>query len=89
MAGLDWLRLEAVTRKHSCDRDRCLRLNPAGQSTTPTVCSRCIGIISAANIERVKGLLRSYEDGELMQAAQQKRRAISYQFLWDALGLQR
>lgn len=40
---------------------------------------------SESGLERVKGLLRSYEDGE----AQQGRRAISYQFLWDALGLQR
>ena len=44
---------------------------------------------SASGLERVKGLLRSYEDGEAQQAAQQGRRAISYQFLWDALGLQR
>jgi hypothetical protein len=44
---------------------------------------------SASGLERVKGLLRSYEDGETQQAAQQGRRAISYQFLWDALGLQR
>ena len=44
---------------------------------------------SAPGLERVKGLLRSYEDGETQQAAQQGRRAISYQFLWDALGLRR
>jgi hypothetical protein len=44
---------------------------------------------SASGLERVKGLLRSYEDGEAEQAAQQGRRAVSYQFLWDALGLQR
>ena len=44
---------------------------------------------SAAGLERVKGLLRSYEDGEVQQAAQQGRSPISYQFLWDALGLQR
>ena len=46
-------------------------------------------IASAAGLERVKGLLRSYEDGEVRQAAQQERREISYQFLWDALGLSR
>ena len=40
-------------------------------------------------MERVKGLLRSYEDGEVQQAAQQGRREVSYQFLWDALGLKR
>jgi hypothetical protein len=44
---------------------------------------------TAAGLERVKGLLRSYEDGESQQAAQQGRREISYRFLWDALGLER
>ena len=44
---------------------------------------------SATGLERVKGLLRSYEDGEGRQAAQQGRREVSYQFLWDALGLAR
>lgn len=46
-------------------------------------------IQSASGLERVKGLLGSYEAGEAQQAAQQGRRAISYQFLWDALGLRR
>jgi hypothetical protein len=46
-------------------------------------------IASPAGLERVKGLLRSYEDGETQQAAQQGRSPISYQFLWDALGLVR
>ena len=46
-------------------------------------------IASAAGLERVKGLLRSYEDGEAQQAAQQGRPEISYQFLWDDLGLSR
>jgi hypothetical protein len=40
-------------------------------------------------LERVKGLLRSYEDGEAQMAAQQGRSPISYQFLWDALGVAR
>lgn len=44
---------------------------------------------SATGLERVKGLLRSYEDSEGRQAAQQGRREVSYQFLWDALGLAR
>jgi SEC-C motif/Protein of unknown function (DUF2384) len=44
---------------------------------------------SATGLERVKGLLRSYEEGEVDQAAMQGRSAVSYQFLWDALGLQR
>ncbi len=42
---------------------------------------------SAAGLERVKGLLRSYQEGEVEQAAHHGRRVISYQFLWDALGL--
>ena len=46
-------------------------------------------IRSVAGLERVKGLLRSYEDGETQQAALQGRREISYQFLWDTLGLTR
>lgn len=44
-------------------------------------------IQSAPGRERVKGLLRSYQDGEARQAVQQGRREISYQFLWVALGL--
>jgi hypothetical protein len=44
---------------------------------------------NAAGLESVQGLLRSYEDGEADQAASQGRSPISYQFLWDALGLQR
>ena len=44
---------------------------------------------SPSGLERVKGLLRSYQEGEAQQAAQQGRREISYQFLWDALGLTR
>jgi SEC-C motif len=46
-------------------------------------------IASASGRERVKGLLRSYEDGESQVAAEQGRSQISYQFLWDALGLTR
>ena len=46
-------------------------------------------IKSAAGLERVKGLLRSYQDGESRQAAQQGRREISYQFLWDEMELAR
>jgi len=46
-------------------------------------------IKTAAGLERVKGLLRSYEDGESQMAAQQGRGEISYQFLWDELGLAR
>lgn len=41
-----------------------------------------------AGLERVKGLLRSYEEGEAQSAAQAGRNAISYRFLWDALGIE-
>ena len=44
-------------------------------------------IATATGRERVRGLLRSYEAGEKVQAAQQGRREISYGFLWEALGL--
>ncbi len=57
---------------------------PALQGLTPRQAMQGV-----TGLERVKGLLRSYEDGEAQQAAQQGRRAISYQFLWDALGLRR
>lgn len=46
-------------------------------------------IATATGRERVRGLLRSYEAGEKVQAAQQGRREISYAFLWEALGLDR
>jgi hypothetical protein len=44
---------------------------------------------TAAGLERVKGLIRSYEAGEEMQAEQQEREPISYDFLWESLGLER
>ena len=46
-------------------------------------------LATATGRERVRGLLRSYEAGEKVQAAQQGRREISYGFLWEALGLDR
>ena len=46
-------------------------------------------ITTSASLERVKGLLREYEDGERRQSAAQGRSAVSYHFLWDALGIQR
>lgn len=46
-------------------------------------------IKTSAGLERVKGLLRSYEAGEAAQARQQGRSAISYDFLWASLGLKR
>jgi hypothetical protein len=39
--------------------------------------------------ERVKGLLRRYEAGEVAQVAQLGRTEISCDFLWQALGLTR
>ncbi len=39
-------------------------------------------------LERVKGLLRSYEEGEAQSATQAGRNAISYRFLWDALRIE-
>ncbi|MDP2810109.1 MAG: DUF1186 domain-containing protein [Rhodocyclaceae bacterium] len=44
-------------------------------------------IATPAGLERVKGLLRSYEANENRMAAEQGRREISYGFLWEALGL--
>jgi hypothetical protein len=46
-------------------------------------------IKTSAGLERVKGLLRSYEASEASQAGQQGRTEISYDFLWAALGLTR
>ncbi len=46
-------------------------------------------IKTTAGLERVKGLLRSYEASEASQAVQQARDEASYDFLWQALGLTR
>ncbi len=46
-------------------------------------------IATPAGLERVKGLLRDYEDGERRQSAEQGRPAVSYQFRWDAIGIAR
>jgi len=46
-------------------------------------------IRTAAGLERVKGLLRGYEASETLQAKREGRRAISYAFLWEALGIAR
>ena len=40
-----------------------------------------------AGLERVKGLIRSYETDEKRQAARQMRPAVSYAFLWASVGL--
>lgn len=44
-------------------------------------------ITTPAGLERVKGLLRSYEQAELGFAREQGRDPVSFRFLWDALGL--
>ena len=46
-------------------------------------------ITTPAGLERVKGLLREYEDGERQQSTAQRRPAVSYRFLWDTLGISR
>ena len=46
-------------------------------------------IKTSAGLERVKGLIRSYEAGEATQATQQGRAEISYDFLWQSIGLTR
>jgi hypothetical protein len=50
-------------------------------------CTPRQAITTPAGLERVKGLLREYEEGERQQSAAQGRPAVSYQFLWDALGI--
>lgn len=57
---------------------------PALEGLTPRQ-----AIATPVGLERVKGLLRSYEDGEADAAKQQGRSPMSYQFLWDALGIER
>jgi hypothetical protein len=40
-------------------------------------------------LERVKGLIRSYEAAETAQAAEQNRRRVSFDFLWQPIGILR
>ena len=46
-------------------------------------------IATAGGLERVKGLLGEYESSEARMAASDGRGTISFQFLWDALGIAR
>lgn len=55
-----------------------------GALTTPRQ-----AIKTPAGEERVRGLLRQYEEGELRMAREQKRQPVSYDFLWQQIGLQR
>lgn len=74
--------LEHVIRRHYARW--CDEAIPALGGLTPRQ-----AIVTPAGLERVKGLLREYEDGEQRQSAAQGRPAVSYQFLWDALGISR
>ena len=55
----------------------------------PTLASKTPrqAINTPAGLERVKGLIRMYEASEKRQAEQQGRRTISFDFLWQALGI--
>lgn len=57
---------------------------PALENRTPR---QAIG--TPGGLERVKGLLRSYAADEERMAAEQGRREISFDFLWESLGLRR
>ena len=46
-------------------------------------------VATPGGLERVKGLLREYEANEAQMAARDGRGAVSFQFLWDALGIAR
>ncbi|MBE0548216.1 MAG: zinc chelation protein SecC [Rubrivivax sp.] len=74
--------LEQVIHRHYAHW--CDEAIPALGGLTPRQ-----AIVTPAGLERVKGLLREYEDGERRQSAAQGRPAVSYQFLWDAVGISR
>ena len=44
---------------------------------------------TSGGLERVKGLLRSYDQSEEQLAREQGRNPVSFQFLWDELGISR
>ena len=44
---------------------------------------------NSGGLERVKGLLRSYDQSEQQLAREQGRKPVSFQFLWDDLGISR
>ena len=43
--------------------------------------------MTAEGLEQVKFLLHSYQHGEDRQAKDQNREAVSYDFLWQDLGI--
>ena len=80
-ATMTQLMSEAIHREYADWADEPI---PALDQKTPRQ-----AIKTSAGLERVKGLLRSYEANEAAQARQQGRTEISYDFLWQALGLTR
>jgi hypothetical protein len=76
------LAVEQLMRRHYANW--CDESIPALGDRTPRQ-----AMATPAGLERVKGLLREYEDGERRQSAAQGRPPFSYQFLWDALGIGR
>ena len=80
-ATMTQLMSEAIHRMYANWADEPI---PALDHKTPRQ-----AIKTSAGLERVKGLLRSYETSEAAQAKQQGRTEVSYGFLWQALGLTR
>ncbi len=76
------LALEQLMRRHYANW--CDEPIPALGGRTPRQ-----AMATPAGLERVKGLLREYEDNEAHQSAAQGRPPFSYQFLWDALAIGR
>jgi hypothetical protein len=74
--------IEGVIRKTYANW--CDEPIPALSNKTPRE-----AIQTSAGLERVKGLLRSYQASENEQANQQGRSAVSYEFLWIELGIRR
>ena len=72
--------IEGVIRKTYANW--CDESIPALSNKTPRQ-----AIQTSAGLERVKGLLRSYQAGEKEQAKEQGRPEVSYDFLWIALGI--
>jgi hypothetical protein len=74
--------IEGVIRKTYANW--CDEPIPALSNKTPRE-----AIQTSAGLERVKGLLRSYQASENEQANQQGRSEVSYEFLWIELGIRR
>lgn len=80
-ATMTQLMSEAIHRSHARWADEPI---PTLDHKTPRQ-----AITTSAGLERVKGLLRTYEASEAVQAKQEGRSEISYDFLWKSLGLTR